>query len=284
MKNIEELDDDDYEELLAWLHQPDDDVSESVVIEDVEDVEELKKEIIERGVKEILSKELPQTSDEKSPQTSDEKKSKPFFNKDNLYFEITNSKEYPQGTQFVLTARDTVVLDKLKKIGINMITLFRDQNEYVVTNNVTVYFYSDNQNIIPELTIPDLHYMYDATKKCYVVNSKIGSKTTSTGFKQQLPVPVNLVDIIYRDDNNKTIGFTFKPEAFKETFKNFTDKFTQKSTKRNKPGTIYAVVNAPFQLSKGGEFYILDLSRLKVSFDNKNAKFVEDSVKPSKGK
>ena len=185
--------------------------------------------------------------------------------------------------QFVLEPANKQLLQTLNSIGVKLITLFRDQNEYVATNTVTVYFYSDNQNIIPELTIPGLHYIYDATKKCYVVNSKIASKTVSIGFEKTMPVAANLVDIIYRDNNKKTIGFTFKPEAFKETFKNYTDQFTKKGTKRNIPGTIYASVNAPFQLSEAGDFYLLDLSRMSISFD-KNVKFVEDSVKPSKGK
>lgn len=196
------------------------------------------------------------------------------FNESNLIFNTINQKKFGRGTQFLLKPASEQLTKLLKDIGVYQVTIFRPEDKDSNTNTLDVYFYSDAKNVIPQLMFSGLKYAFDDSKKAYTVNSKIAAKKLPVVFKSSLPVPVNSVDIVSKDDANKVIRFNFKPYAFtpQSGLANYKDKFSQPSQKRNEQGEIFASVTAPFQYSVGKDFYILDLSRMGVNFD-RNSKF-----------
>jgi hypothetical protein len=196
------------------------------------------------------------------------------FTENNLVFNIVNQKKFGRGTQFLLKPESQELAKSLKDIGVYQVTIFRLEDKEGSSNSLDVYFYSDATNVIPQLMFSGLKYAFDGTKKAYVVNSKIAAKKLPVVFKASLPVAVNSVDIISRDDANKVIRFNFKPNAFtaQSGLANYKDRFSQPTTKKATPGEIYASVTAPFQYSEGKDFYILDLSRMGINFD-RNYKF-----------
>lgn len=204
------------------------------------------------------------------------------FNEENLFFNIVNQREFSTGTQFLLVPESTKLKQSFTEVGISHITLFRPKENNI--NSLDALFYKDKENVIPQLIFPNLKYIYDVSKKAYIVNSKIATKKTPTVFKHSLPVPINSVDIIYKDEANKQIKFNFKPEAFTQepALEKFKDKFVQHSSKtRLGNGDLYASVGAPFTYSEGKDYYILDLSKLVISFD-RNARFYPENVTPQK--
>jgi hypothetical protein len=200
------------------------------------------------------------------------------FNESNLIFNIENEKKFAKGTQFLLKPESEALASLLNEIGVSQVTLFRSDDKSQGNNTVDVYFYSSPTNTIPQLMFSGLKYAYDENKKAYAVNSKIATKKLPVIYKSSLPVSVNNVDIISRDDANKLIKFNFKPSAFtnKTGLTSFKDKFVQSGAKRGTPGEIYASVSAPFQFSEGKDYYILDASKLNTSFD-RNTKFYDQN-------
>ena len=208
-----------------------------------------------------------------------------LFKPDMMRFKIGKSKRYATSDVFVLTPDDPTLKELFSKYNIQMVTCARPYSQNSITdtiqNNLTVYFYMDNENIIPELTTTGLKYVYDKAKHGYVVNSGIEIKDGMDLSKIQSLLLVDPINYNVLSINGQKHLITFRLKAGAKLanldghqkasiLNTITKKTSGKPARTNAICTGYYVTNSAGQSivasTLGHGTYAVDLAKLKIEF------------------
>ena len=212
------------------------------------------------------------------------------FTSKNMYFKVGKSTRYNAVDMYLLTPMETEVSDKLKKLGIKMVALAKTFSGDVITNEVTIYFYYDNNNVIPRLTTTGLKIAFDKNFNAYVIGARIRIDTgiDTTKFKNLLVVDNNF-EILKVFAKNRKVSFRINSSSdMKNLPEEFKEEYYKLYTKQQGGVTIYGNITGTYAAnasgqSVGGNVFYVDTSTIQINYDIGNKKIPTENI-PFKGK
>ena len=212
------------------------------------------------------------------------------FTSKNMYFKVGKSTRYNAVDMYLLTPMKTEVSDKLKELGIKMVALAKTFSGDVITNEVTIYFYYDNNNVIPRLTTTGLKIAFDKNFNAYVIGARIRIDTgiDTTKFKNLLVVDNNF-EILKVFAKNRKVSFRINPSSdMKNLPEEFKEEYYKLYTKQQGGDTIYGNITGTYAVnaygqSVGGNVFYVDTSTIQVNYGIGNEKIPTENI-PFKGK
>ena len=212
------------------------------------------------------------------------------FTSKNMYFKVGKSTRYNAVDMYLLTPMKTEVSDKLKELGIKMVALAKTFSGDVITNEVTIYFYYDNNNVIPRLTTTGLKIAFDKNFNAYVIGARIRIDTgiDTTKFKNLLVVDNNF-EILKVFAKNRKVSFRINPSSdMKNLPEEFKEEYYKLYTKQQGGDTIYGNITGTYAVnaygqSVGGNVFYVDTSTIQVNYGIGNEKIPTENT-PIKGK
>ena len=212
------------------------------------------------------------------------------FTSKNMYFKVGKSTRYNAVDMYLLTPMKTEVSNKLKELGIKMVALAKTFSGDAVTNEITIYFYYDNNNVIPRLTTTGLKIAFDKNYNAYVVGARIRIDTgiDTTKFKNLLVVDNNF-DIIRVFARQRKVTFRINMSSTMQNLpEEFKEEYYKLYTKQQGGYTIYGNITGTYAVnaygqSVGGNVFYVDTSTIQVNYGIGNEKIPTENT-PFKGK
>jgi hypothetical protein len=212
------------------------------------------------------------------------------FTSKNMYFKVGKSTRYNAVDMYLLTPMKTEVSNKLKELGIKMVALAKTFSGDVITNEVTIYFYYDNNNVIPRLTTTGLKIAFDKNFNAYVIGARIRIDTgiDTTKFKNLLVVDNNF-EILKVFAKNRKVSFRINSSSdMKNLPEEFKEEYYKLYTKQQGGDTIYGNITGTYAVnaygqSVGGNVFYVDTSTIQVNYGIGNEKIPTENT-PFKGK
>ena len=213
----------------------------------------------------------------------------------NIYCKVGKSTRYNAVDMYLLTPMKTEVSDKLKELGIKMVALAKTFSGDAVTNEITIYFYYDNNNVIPRLTTTGLKIAFDKNYNAYVVGARIRIDTgiDTTKFKNLLVVDNNF-DIIRVFARQRKVTFRINMSSTMQNLpEEFKEEYYKLYTKQQGGYTIYGNITGTYAVnaygqSVGGNVFYVDTSTIQVNYGIGNEKIPTENtpfkVKPAETK
>ena len=208
------------------------------------------------------------------------------FTSKNMYFKVGKSTRYNAVDMYLLTPMKTEVSDRLKELGIKMVALAKTFSGDVITNEVTIYFYYDNNNVIPRLTTTGLKIAFDKNFNAYVIGARIRIDTgiDTTKFKNLLVVDNNF-EILKVFAKNRKVSFRINSSSdMKNLPEEFKEEYYKLYTKQQGGDTIYGNITGTYAAnasgqSVGGNVFYVDTSTIQINYDIGNKK-IPTKTKP----
>jgi len=212
------------------------------------------------------------------------------FTSKNMYFKVGKSTRYNAVDMYLLTPMKTDVSNRLKELGIKMVALAKTFSGDAVTNEITIYFYYDNNNVIPRLTTTGLKIAFDKNYNAYVVGARIKIDTgiDTTKFKNLLVVDNNF-DIIRVFARQHKVTFRINMSSTMQNLpEEFKEEYYKLYTKQQGGYTVYGNITGTYAVnaygqSVGGNIFYVDTSTIQVNYGIGNEKIPTENT-PFKGK
>ena len=207
------------------------------------------------------------------------------FTSKNMYFKVGKSTRYNAVDMYLLTPMKTEVSNRLKELGIKMVALAKTFSGDAVTNEITIYFYYDNNNVIPRLTTTGLKIAFDKNYNAYVVGARIRIDTgiDTTKFKNLLVVDNNF-DIIRVFARQRKVTFRINMSSTMQNLpEEFKEEYYKLYTKQQGGYTIYGNITGTYAVnaygqSVGGNVFYVDTSTIVVNYGIGNGKIPTENA------
>ena len=247
--------------------------------------DEVKEGFVNKIEKVIKLFEQPQREFPYIPSTAPKKAKVIKFTSKNMYFKVGKSTRYNAVDMYLLTPMKTEVSNRLKELGIKMVALAKTFSGDAVTNEITIYFYYDNNNVIPRLTTTGLKIAFDKNYNAYVVGARIRIDTgiDTTKFKNLLVVDNNF-DIIRVFARQRKVTFRINMSSTMQNLpEEFKEEYYKLYTKQQGGYTIYGNITGTYAVnaygqSVGGNVFYVDTSTIVVNYGIGNGKIPTENI------